>query len=126
MDMPSFRASPTRGVASQGKQSYTLDNVEELVKVCARGGVSTARHPRRPRPQYRGGTVMGCASSSPLPSGPGPLGPPDDTVAGKVRQTVTEMADALPVQDLLDGVTHAKDGAMHKLHGKSCSLPTTD
>lgn len=67
---------------------------------------------------------MGCASSSPLPSGPGPLGPPDDSVAGKVRQTVTEMADALPVQDLLDGVTHAKDGAMHKLHGKYC-VPAT-
>lgn len=71
---------------------------------------------------------MGCASSSPLPAGASPplnderASSGDSTVAGKVRQTVTGMADALPVQDLIDGVNHAKDEALHKIHGNLCCV----
>ncbi|KAG8316573.1 hypothetical protein J6590_047714 [Homalodisca vitripennis] len=77
----------------------------------------------------RQSVAMGCASSTPLVQGASPQGAPpydlrqaadpglqDDSVAGKVRQTVTGMADAVPVQDLFDGVSHAKDEAFHKLH----------
>lgn len=75
---------------------------------------------------------MGCASSTPLTAAvPSPEAPPydlrsadpgalagDDSVAGKVRQTVTGMADALPVQEMMDGVSHVKDEAFHKLQGE--------
>lgn len=57
---------------------------------------------------------MGCASSTPLAQAAETQA---DDVAGKVRQTVSDMADAVPVQEMLDGVSHAKDGAMEKLHG---------
>lgn len=61
--------------------------------------------------------AMGCASSTPLAQAASGVESTADGVAGKVRQTVSDMADAVPVEEMIDGVSHAKDGALHKLHG---------